>query len=119
MKAPPLRAMLAFTVLASATMASRPVHAQEGGDRRAYNLLRDDENWAWLRQRHAVDDFWDPVKYLRIGGRDDVYLTLGGETREWVEGYQNELWGQTGVATNIDWLQRYMVHAGPVPAGRN
>ena len=46
-----------------------------------------------------------------IPGRDDVYLTIGGEVREWVEGYQNELWGKTGYPTNVYLLQRYMLHA--------
>ncbi|HTB76047.1 MAG TPA: alginate export family protein [Polyangiaceae bacterium] len=80
-------------------------------DDRHYRLLRDDENWSWLRHDHGDSDFWDPVKYLRLGERDDVFLTLGGETRQWVEGYRNELWGQTGVEDNVYWLQRYMLHA--------
>jgi hypothetical protein len=85
--------------------------AQEADDRRAFRLLRDDESWAWLRQPHVGDDFWDPVKYARLGDRDDTFLTLGGEMRQWVEGYRNELWGQTKIPTNIYWLQRYMAHA--------
>jgi|HubBroStandDraft_1064217.scaffolds.fasta_scaffold04228_5 alginate export protein len=110
MRASPARALVALIVLASMP-AGGSARAQEDDDRRSYRLLRDDENWAWLRKPHAEDDFWDPLKYLRLWGQDDVYLTVGGEIREWVEGYQNELWGQTGVATNIYWLQRYMAHA--------
>src|ERR1700722_11945739 len=106
-----MRAMFAFAVLVSTGAPSPQARAQEEESRRSYDLLRDEENWAWLRKPHAVEDFWDPVKYLRIGDRDDVYLTVGGEIREWVEGYQNELWGQTGIAANTYWLQRYMVHA--------
>ena len=85
-------------------MAEAPVE-----DRR-YRLLRDEENWAWLRGGSAVHDPWDPVKYVRLFRRDDAYLTLGGETRQWVEGYSNELWGQTGTVSNVYWLQRYMLH---------
>jgi Alginate export len=80
---------------------------------RAYAPIRSDENWAWLRSSEgSAVDLWDPLKYVRIvRGRDDVYLTVGGEVREWGEGYENELWGSTGVATNIYWLERYMLHA--------
>jgi hypothetical protein len=71
--------------------------------------LRDDEDWAWL---HQSQELWDPLKYMRlIGGWNDVFLTLGGEVRDWVEGYRNEFWGVTGsAARNTYWLQRYMLH---------
>jgi Alginate export len=95
--------MLVFGRITSAT-------AQGAADR-TYRLLRDDESWAWLRHQHDGGDAWDPVKYARLDERDDLYLTLGGETRLWIEGYRNELWGQTGIATNTYWLQRYMLHA--------
>jgi Alginate export len=79
---------------------------------RRYNLLRDRENWSWLREPHAGSDAFDPAKYVRlVDGRDDIYLTLGGEMRQWVEGYRNELWGSTGHESNVYWLQRYMLHA--------
>ncbi len=91
---------------------SRPARADDAlGPDRSYRLIRDQENWAWLRDAPAAD-FWDPIKYIRlVPGRDDLYLTLGGEAREWVEGYENELWGQTGHPTNVYLLQRYMLHA--------
>lgn len=105
------RVSASVAVIASIATVSIRADAQDGDDRRAYRLLRDDENWAWLREPHVGDDFWDPVKYIRLGNRDDTFLTLGGETRQWVEGYENELWGQTKIKTNIYWLQRYMAHA--------
>jgi Alginate export len=112
MRARRARRMAALTAGISSILAvSVRAGAQETDDRRAYRLLRDDENWAWLRAPHVGDDFWDPVKYMRLGDRDDTFLTLGGETRQWVEGYENELWGQTNIKTNIYWLQRYMAHA--------
>jgi hypothetical protein len=100
-----------MALAASIVTVSARADAEDLDERRSYRLLRDDENWAWLRGPHADDDFWDPVKYLRLGDRDDTFLTLGGETRQWIEGYQNELWGQTKIATNVYWLQRYMAHA--------
>jgi hypothetical protein len=104
---------VATKVLACIATVSTLASAEPEDDRRAYRLLRDDESWAWLRNPHDIRDPWDPLKYVRLLGehRDDTFLTLGGEMRQWVEGYRNELWGQTGVVTNAYWLQRYMLHA--------
>src|SRR5580658_7931991 len=99
-------AVAAFATFPSTARADDAVEPD-----RSYRLIRDEENWAWLRYTPRTD-FWDPTKYVRlVPGRDDVYLTLGGEVREWVEGYENELWGQTGHPTNVYLLQRYMLHA--------
>jgi alginate export protein len=38
-------------------------------------------------------DWADPLKYIRLGQRDNWYLTVGGETRQWFEHYENEYWG--------------------------
>jgi hypothetical protein len=105
-------AAVGFAALATTTMLPRPARADDAVvPDRSYRLIRDEENWAWLRDVPATD-FWDPIKYMRlVPGHDDLYLTLGGEVREWVEGYENELWGQTGYPTNIYLLQRYMLHA--------
>jgi hypothetical protein len=104
------RALAWLGVLALSIAWARPASAEDDEARRRYKLLRDDERWAWLRHRKSTD-VWDPLKYVRLAkDRDDVYLTFGGEIRQWVEGYGNERWGQTGVATNVYWLQRYMVH---------
>jgi Alginate export len=98
-------------VLSIVTLQAAAARADDPDPRRSYQLLRDDESWAWLRTPPAESDFWDPVKYLRLrAGRDDLFLSLGGEMRQWVEGYQNELWGSTGYVDNFYWLQRYMLH---------
>jgi len=94
-----------------AAMLPASASADAPDEPRKYQLLRDDENWAWLREPHESTDLWDPLKYVPlVHGRSDLYLTIGGETRQWVEGYHNELWGQTGIPTNVYWLQRYMLH---------
>jgi hypothetical protein len=101
-----IAALAAFATLPRTARADDAV-----GPDRSYRLIRDQESWAWLRNEPATD-FWDPIKYMRlVPGRDDLYLTVGGELREWVEGYENELWGQTGHPTNVYLLQRYMLHA--------
>lgn len=89
------------------------VHVASAADsRRSYRLLRDEERWNWLRNNPTDRDVFDPLKYVPLlGDRDDFYLTFGGETRQWIEGYHNELWGTTGREWTGAWLQRYMLHA--------
>jgi hypothetical protein len=98
-------------IAAIAVLLLETTSAAQVPDPRAFHLLRDEESWAWLRNAPATGDPWDPVKYLRLGERQDLYLTLGGELREWGEGYRNEQWGSTHVLDNVYWLQRIMVHA--------
>ena len=94
-----------------ASMLTTPARADEEPERR-FLLSRGDENWAWLRNPHATRDFWDPIKYLRLSrARDDLFLSIGGETRQYLEVFQNEQWGSTGYVDNVAWLQRYMLHA--------
>ncbi len=47
----------------------------------AYSLLRENEDWSFLRDTSLRQDIWDPLKYIRLGS-DDWYLTIGGEVRE-------------------------------------
>jgi Alginate export len=61
---------------------------------RSYKLLRDDENWTFLRDRAPRQDFWDPIKYIPLRNADDWYLTIGGEAREVWEQIGNDNWGQ-------------------------
>jgi len=78
---------------------------------RNFKLLRDQENWAWLRRDHLTSDLWDGLKYLEISHEEAIFVSIGGETRQWVESYRNELWGKSPSASNTYWLQRYMLHA--------
>ena len=62
---------------------------------RSYKLLREDEDWSFLRDPTLRQDFWDPIKYIPLrGGADDWYLTIGGEVREVWEQIGNDNWGQ-------------------------
>jgi Alginate export len=77
---------------------------------RAYTLA-ENENWSFLRDPALREDFWDPVKYIRLRkGRDDWYLSLGGEVRQDFERIGNDYWGQQPYQ-NAFFLQRYMAHA--------
>jgi hypothetical protein len=62
---------------------------------RSYKLLREDEDWSFLRDSRLRQDFWDPIKYIRLRrNADDWFLTIGGEAREVWEQIGNDNWGQ-------------------------
>ena len=78
---------------------------------RTYRLLPSDEDWSFLRDPALRQDFWDPIKYIRL--RDDVddwYASVGGEVREAWERIGNDNWGQQPIQ-NAFFLQRNMAHA--------
>jgi hypothetical protein len=59
-----------------------------------YRLLREDEDWSYLANPQMRGHDWaDPLKYIPLGRRENWYLTVGGETRQWYERYKNENWG--------------------------
>ena len=77
-------------------------HAQVGGTTpsvahdRSYKLLREDEDWSFLRDRNLRQDFWDPIKYIPLRkNANDWYMTVGGEAREVWEQIGNDNWGQS------------------------
>src|SRR3982750_1285448 len=45
----------------------------------SYKPLRYDEDYRYLKDARYPTDFWDPIKYVPLWGRDDWYLSLGGE----------------------------------------
>src|SRR5260370_34234961 len=57
---------------------------------RSYQLLRQDEDWTFLRDKNLRQDFWDPIKYIRLGSKADWYMTIGGEARETWEQIGND-----------------------------
>ena len=77
---------------------------------RSYKLLSEDEDWSFLRDPNLRDDFWDPIKYIALrGGREDWYLTIGGEAREVWEQIGNDNWGQQPYMNGY-FNERYMIH---------
>lgn len=84
-----------------------------GGDRPAFRLLRSEEDWSALRDPARRTDLWDPLKYVPPRGRDDTYLTLGGETRQWFESFHDDTFGLgpgDRRGNNTYFLQRYLLH---------
>jgi len=76
---------------------------------RTYQLLREDEDWSFLRDRAPHEDFWDPIKYIPLrNGVDDWYLTIGGEAREVWQQIGNDNWGQSAY-WNAYFDERYVL----------
>ena len=76
---------------------------------RNYKLLREDEDWSFLQDPALRQDFWDPIKYIRLRqNQDDWYLTIGGEAREVWEQIGNDNWGESPYMNGY-LLERYML----------
>ena len=78
--------------------------------RPSYALLRDEEDWSFLKEHPRVDK-WDSIKFIPIGWPDASYLSLGGEVRQQYERFANEEWGTETADRSGYALQRYMLHA--------
>ena len=80
---------------------------------RAYNLLRENDDWSFLANPSLRSDFWDPIKYIPLGCLtccEACYVSLGGEVREVFEQVGNDNWGKQRYV-NAFLLQRYMLHS--------
>ena len=77
---------------------------------RTYHLLREDDDWTFLADRSERQDFWDPIKYIPLrSGREDWFLSMGGEAREIWEQIGNDNWGQQPFMNGY-FDQRYMFY---------
>ena len=79
----------------------------------AYKLLRYEEDYSYLKDPSRRTDFWDPIKYIPLWGRDDWYLSIGGELRERYEFYHNQDAGAVPAnaqGNNGYLLERYLLH---------
>jgi hypothetical protein len=76
-----------------------------------YALLRQDEDYGYLRNPACRQDFWDPVKFIPFDSEGDRYLTIGGEVREWYEGFRNANWGAGPQNHNGYLLQRISLYS--------
>ena len=90
-----------FSILGLALLAAAPARCQfapcadPDAPDRSIKLLREDEDWSFLADPARRHDFWDALKYIRLrAGRDDWFLTIGGEAREVWEQIGNDNWGQ-------------------------
>jgi hypothetical protein len=99
---------IAFLVAIARVFAQTEEATASAAPVRRYELLRENEDWSFLKDRLLVQDFWDPFKYISLGS-DGWYLTIGGEAREVAERVGNDNWGKQAY-TNTFFLERYMVH---------
>jgi Alginate export len=76
-----------------------------------YQVLRQDEDYSYLRDDACKRYRWDSLKYVRLGPRSDSYLTIGGEAREWYEVFRNYLWGLNPPKHNAYLLQRLTAYS--------
>jgi len=76
-----------------------------------YGLLRQDEDYRYLSNPTCRQDFWDHLKYVPLGSNQNWFITVGGEVREWYEGFRNASWGLGTQDDNGYLLQRLTTHA--------
>jgi hypothetical protein len=100
--------IFALATAISVVQAQPDQTAYSGKAVRTYSLMREDEDWSFLKDPSLRLDFWDPIKYIRLGP-DNWFLTIGGETREAFEQVGNDNWGKQNY-TNTFFLERYMLH---------
>jgi hypothetical protein len=78
---------------------------------RAYQLLRYQEDWSFLRDPQKRVDWLDPIKYIPLGnGGEAHYLSIGGEFRGVEEQIKYDNWGGTPYPVNQFNLQRFQLH---------
>src|SRR5262245_1497556 len=76
----------------------------------AFQTLRYDEDYSFLRDPACRTDTFDHLKYLPLDGHGDVYLTFGGDLRERFEYFHEAQWGQGPQDPDGFFTQRYMAH---------
>jgi hypothetical protein len=77
---------------------------------RIYHLLREEDDWSFLADPAQRQEFWDPIKYIRLrSGLNDWFLSIGGEAREIWEQIGNDNWGQQPFMNGY-FNQRYMLY---------
>lgn len=97
---------------ASAGEAGSP-DEHETSARPNYSFQRSEENWSQLRgmPRDTAEDWFDPIKYLPLDDRGDVWLCLGGHVRGRVESWHDFGFGAASDDDDLFLLYRMTVHA--------
>src|ERR1700757_3705798 len=109
--------MRSFVILAVLSFASgllslaQSISASESPPpARTYHLLREDDDWSFLADPAERQGFWGPIKYFPLrSGRNDWFLSMGGEAREIWEQIGNDNWGQQPFMNGY-FNERYMFY---------
>jgi hypothetical protein len=109
--------MRTLTILMVVSLATPPLSrgqsvptVESPAPARIYHLLREDDDWSFLADPAKRQEFWDPIKYIRLQpGRNDWFLSMGGEAREVWEQIGNDNWGQQPFMNGY-FNQRYMLY---------
>ena len=73
---------------------------------------RFEENYQFLSDPAKRTDFFDPIKYIRLGDDPNTYLSFGGEVRERYEGFlNNPLFGLNHLSHDDYLLSRTLLSA--------
>jgi hypothetical protein len=72
-------------------------------------MLRYDEDWSLLANPDCKKEFLDALKYIPLG-RENWFLSVGGEIRYKYENYDNSGFGTDPLDRNGYLLQRYLLH---------
>lgn len=73
-----------------------------------YKTRHAEEDFSYLKDPSKRNDPFDPIKYLPLAGREDWFLTFGGESRLRYEYFNNRNFGDAPQDRNGYLLQRYM-----------
>ena len=79
-----------------------------------YTLTRWDEDYRYLRdpaEGDAPRDFFDPIKYIKLTNKGDIYLSLGGQIRYRYEHFNDFNFGAGPQDDNGYHLIRMLAHA--------
>jgi hypothetical protein len=79
-------------------------------ERPAFQALRYEEDYRFLRDPAARMEPLDALKYVPLAGDGGAWLSLGGEARGMVESFRNETFSADPDADNTYLLQRYLLH---------
>ncbi|MDT0558856.1 alginate export family protein [Ichthyenterobacterium sp. W332] len=62
-----------------------------------YSLFRATENYEYLKgDNNAFEsDVFDPIKFIPLNEKEDIYLSFGGQIRPRFEHYSNRFWEET------------------------
>jgi hypothetical protein len=93
--------------------AQGAAHAQATASRPGYRDLRFEEDWSALSEPSALPsrDAFDPLKFVPLARDGAVWLSLGGQLRERIEGWSGFAFGAPADDDEVLLLTRLLLHA--------